>query len=63
MLGLLSYYGRYVPNFVREAKTLYDLVTQAATINPSHDHEKCNKNTSSPNHHSKSRGLRYIRLC
>ena len=27
--GLLSYYGRYVPNFAQKAKPLYDLVTRA----------------------------------
>ena len=45
MLGLLSYYRRYVPNFARKAKPLYDLVTQAATTDPCHDQEKGNKNT------------------
>ena len=45
MLGLLSYYRRYVPNFARKAKPLYDLVTQAATTDPCHDQEEGNKNT------------------
>ncbi|CAB4023693.1 Hypothetical predicted protein [Paramuricea clavata] len=40
MLGLLSYYRRYVPNFARKAKPLYDLVTQAAITDPCHDQEK-----------------------
>ena len=30
LLGLLSYYRRYVPNFAQKAKPLYDLVTRAA---------------------------------
>ncbi|CAB4009442.1 Hypothetical predicted protein, partial [Paramuricea clavata] len=45
MLGLLSYYRRYVSNFARKAKPLYDLVTQAATTDPCHDQENGNKNT------------------
>ena len=40
LLGLLSYYRRYVPNFAQKAKPLYDLVTRAA--NTDSDKEKGN---------------------
>ena len=33
LLGLFSYYRRYVPNFAQKAKPLYDLVTRAANTN------------------------------
>ena len=45
LLGLLSYYRRYVPNFAQKAKPLYDLVTRAATVDECHDYEKGNENT------------------
>jgi hypothetical protein len=45
MLGLLSYYRHYVPNFTRKAKPLYNLVTQTATTDQCSDQEKGNKNT------------------
>ena len=40
LLGLLSYYRRYVPNFAQKAKPLYDLVTRAA--NTDSDKEQAN---------------------
>ena len=46
LLGLLSYYRRYVPNFAQKAKPLYDLLTRTATTDGRRDQDKRSKNAT-----------------